>query len=136
MVRHCNGCAYKSDFSIFFSLTILVDPTIQMSARILVHPMLVDSKYIIIGGHEAISVKVPFIVRQATLLTSLRGGSGGESTGGENLESGWVGSGYTWPLSRGILVWVASPSIRLSGLSLLSWVKSSLSEVILESLFS
>ena len=45
-------------FPSFLPLTILVNSTIQMSDRILVQPILVDTKELIMGGCEAFSAVI------------------------------------------------------------------------------
>ena len=42
-------------FSPLLTLTILFNYTIQMCYRIFVYPILIDAKYIVIGGREALA---------------------------------------------------------------------------------
>ena len=45
-------------FIYLLPLTIIFNPDIQVCARVLVHPILVNSEEIVIGNHEAISGEV------------------------------------------------------------------------------
>ena len=53
MLRHRVGLANRQVFTPILSLTILVDSAIQVSNRIMVQPILVDTEEHVVGGLEA-----------------------------------------------------------------------------------
>ena len=129
MARYIVGWANKQFPPSNLPLTILVNSSIQVCARILVHPIPIDTEERVVGGREAKSLSLN---RRAVALASTRVCGGGEdeaygaSTGNEFDGDGWFRSGGVLPLSSGVLVWVVSSPAIFVGLISLVWVKTAL----------